>query len=195
MYSAPSLTSDGRIAFGAQDHALYVITATGALGYAVDLGADVDCAAAAREDGAVVVGTDGGEVVSVARDGKISWRTHVDGYVRGGVTIARNGDVIVGTFGPVPRVVRLSATGERLGAFEIQGTGSRDFGIWGSPLEDDDGALFFGAQDDRVIALDAAGRLTFAFQTGADVDAPVTMLGDGSLVVGSEDGTVSRLLP
>lgn len=195
VYSAPTFASDGRIAFGAQDDKLYVLTKGLTLTSAVDLGADVDCAPAVTDDGSFVVGTDAGEVVRVSSSGEIAWRTKVNGYVRGGVTITRSGDIVVGTFGPVPRIVRLSDKGAVLGAFEIQGTGARDFGIWGSPLEDDSGALYFGTQDDRVLGLSAVGAPIFSYSTQGDVDAPVTMLADGSLIVGSEDGTVTRLLP
>ena len=195
VYSAPTWLPDGRIAFGAQDDKLYVLTKALTLAVAVDLGADVDCSPAAMDDGTLFVGTDGGEVVRVTPSGSIAWRTKVGGYVRGGVTITRGGDVVVGTFGPVPRIVRLSREGTILGAFEIQGTGARDFGIWGSPLEDDTGALYFGTQDDRVLGLSASGAPLLSFETKGDVDAPITMLSDGSLIVGSEDGTVTRLLP
>jgi outer membrane protein assembly factor BamB len=196
VYSAPTATADGRVVFGSQDHRLYALAAKdGAVAFSVDLGADVDCAPAALDDGSVVVGTDAGELVRVDAAGKIVFRTDVGGYVRGGVTVTRSSDFAVGTFGPVPRVVRLSADGKKLGAFEIAGTGARDFGIWGSPLEDDDGTLYFGAQDDRVRALDTRGALLFEHQTHGDVDAPVTLLADGSLIVGSEDGTVTRLSP
>jgi outer membrane protein assembly factor BamB len=195
VYSAPTWMPDGRVAFGAQDDKLYVLTKTFSLAFAVDLGADVDCSPAALDDGSLVVGTDGGEVVRIDPSGTIAWRTKLNGYVRGGVTITRSGDIVVGTFGPVPRVVRLSDKGAVLGAFEIHGTGARDFGIWGSPMEDDAGSLYFGTQDDRVLGLSASGEPILSFSTKGDVDAPITMLADGSLIVGSEDGTVTRLLP
>jgi outer membrane protein assembly factor BamB len=196
VYSAPTSTPAGRIAFGSQDHRLYALEGKdGALAFSVDLGADVDCSPAALDDGSLVVGTDAGEVVRVDAAGKVVFRTDVGGFVRGGLTVTRSGDFVVGTFGPVPRIVKLSADGKKLGAFEIAGTGAHDFGIWGSPLEDDDGTLYFGAQDDRVRALDARGALLFEHQTHGDVDAPVTLLSDGSLIVGAEDGTVTRLLP
>ncbi len=63
------------------------------------------------------------------------------------------------------------------------------------PLEDADGILYFGTQDDGAYALDREGAVRWCFSTGADVDAPLTLLGDGSLVVPSEDGTVTLLLP
>ena len=45
-------------------------------------------------------------------------------------------------------MVRLGADGLISGAFAIKGTGAKEFGIHGGPLEDADGALYFGAQDD-----------------------------------------------
>ena len=57
------------------------------------------------------------------------------------------------------------------------------------------GTLYFGAQDDAAYAIGADGAVQWRFETGADVDAPLTMLSDGSLVVASEDGTIAMLLP
>ena len=67
--------------------------------------------------------------------------------------------------------------------------------IHGGPLEDDDGALYFGTQDDAVYALDPDGAVRWSYTTGADVDAPLTLLSDGSLIVPSEDGSVTLLVP
>ena len=55
------------------------------------------------------------------------------------------------------------------------------------------GTLVFGAQDDSVRAIDGGGQLLWSFTTGGDVDAPVTLLDDGSLVVASDDGKVYLL--
>ena len=44
-------------------------------------------------------------------------------------------------------------------------------------------------------AIERDGSVRWRFETGADVDAPLTMLRDGSLVVASEDGTITMLLP
>ena len=195
VFTAPAVTDAGLVVVGSQDDRVYAIDTSGAAAWTTNLGADVDGAAVVGDDGAIFVGTDKGEVVRLDARGKIAWRTPVGGHVRGTLSLARNGDVLAGTYGPVPRVVRLSSTGLIRGAFAIKGTGAKEFGIHGGPLEDADGALYFGAQDDAAYAIDAEGGLRWRFPTGADVDAPLTMLSDGSLVVASEDGTITMLLP
>jgi outer membrane protein assembly factor BamB len=195
VFTAPAVTADGTVIVGAQDHRVYAIDPSGALAWSTDLGADVDGAAAIADDGAIFVGTDAGEVVRLDARGTIVWRCSTFGFVRGTLSIARDGDVLAGTYGPVPRVLRITPSGVVRGAFAIQGTGAREFGIHGAPLEDAAGTLFFGAQDDAVYAIARDGTLRFRFETRGDVDAPLTMLTDGSLVIGSEDGLVTMLLP
>ena len=195
VFTAPAVTSDGLVIVGSQDDGVYAIAANGNLAWRVDLGADVDGAPAIADDGAIYVGTDAAEVVKLEPSGKIAWRTSAGGFVRGGLSIGRNGDVLAGTYGPVPRVVRISPEGEAKGAFPIRGTGAKEFGIHGGPLEDDDGALYFGAQDDAAYAIGPDGSVRWRFETGADVDAGLTLLSDGSLVVPSEDGSVTLLVP
>ncbi|MDB4979759.1 MAG: cell surface protein [Myxococcales bacterium] len=195
VFTAPALTDDGLVIVGSQDDHVHAIGAGGVLAWSVDLGADVDGAAVIGDDGAIYVGTDKDEVVRLDSHGKIAWRAKVGGYVRGVLSLARNGDVLAGTYGPVPRLVRVAPDGTIRGAFAIKGTGAREFGIHGGPLEDADGTLFFGAQDDSAYAIDTEGAVRWRFETGADVDAPLSMLSDGSLVVASEDGTITMLLP
>lgn len=195
VFTSPAVTDDGAIIVGSQDDHVHAIGPNGTLLWSVDLGADVDGAAAIGDDGAIYVGTDKNEVVKLDRQGKLLWRTDVGGFVRGVLSVARNGDVLAGTYGPVPRVVRVSPEGEVRGAYTVRGTGAPEFGIHGAPLEDRSGTLFFGAQDDAAYAVGSDGMLRWRFETGADVDAPLTMLGDGSLLVPSEDGTLTLLLP
>lgn len=195
VFTAPAITDDGLVIVGSQDHRVHAIGPDGVAAWTVDLGADVDGAPAIADDGSIYVGTDGGEIVKLDGRGGIAWRTPVLGFVRGTLSVARNGDVLAGTYGPVPRVVRVDPAGVVKGAFVVRGTGAREFGIHGGPLEDEGGVLYFGAQDDAVYAVEPDGTERWRFQTGADVDAPVTMLSDGSLVVASEDGTVTLLLP
>lgn len=195
VFTAPAVTADGLVIVGSQDDHVYAIGPSGGLVWSTHLGADVDGAAVVGDDGAIYVGTDKGEIVRLDGHGSVVWRTPVGGYVRGVLSLARNGDVLAGTYGPVPRVVRVAPDGTIRGAFAIKGTGAREFGIHGGPLEDADGTLYFGAQDDAAYAIEAEGAVRWRLPTGADVDAPVSMLSDGSLVVASEDGTITMLLP
>lgn len=195
VFTAPAVTPSGLVIVGSQDDGVYAIGEGGRLAWRVDLGADVDGAPAIGDDGAIYVGTDAAEVVKLDPAGKIVWRAPAGGFVRGGLSIGRNGDVLAGTYGPVPRVLRIDPEGRPRGAFAIRGTGAKEFGIHGGPLEDEEGALYFGTQDDAAYALDPDGSVRWRFETGADVDAPLTLLSDGSLVVPSEDGSVTLLVP
>ncbi len=195
VFSSPAITEDGTVFVGAQDNRLYGIRRTGTVGFALDLGNDVDCAPGIDDDGTVFVGTDGGAVVAVEGDiGKEKWRTQVGGHVRGGVTVTRSHVVVAGVYGPSPRVVSLRGdTGEVLWSFAVPGTGAREFGVHGSPVEDADGNLYFGAQDDAVYAITANGKLRWKLATGGDVDAPIVLLADGVLLAASDDGKLYRI--
>lgn len=195
VYSSPAITEQGLVVFGSQDDHVYALAADGSLAWAVDLGADVDAAPAVADDGTIAVGTDRGEIVQLDGRGGVRARTSVGGFVRGALSVSRSGDVLAGTYGPVPRVVRVSREGAILGAFVVPGTGAREFGVHGGPLEDASGTLFFGAQDDVVRAVGPSGAVAWTFKTRGDVDGPLGLLSDGTLVVPSEDGTVTLLGP
>jgi outer membrane protein assembly factor BamB len=195
VFSSPAVSDAGHVYFGSQDHHAYAVSLQGRPLWSVDLGADVDASPAIGDDGAVYFGTDGDEVVRLdADDGHVWWRAPVGGYVRGSLSVARNGDVLAGVYGPAPREVRLDGTlGAIRGGLPVQGTGAREFGVHGGALEDAAGVLLFGAQDDHVYALGPSGDTLWTFSTGGDVDAPVTLLSDGTIVVGSDDGRVYAL--
>ncbi len=193
VFTSPALTRDRTVVVGSQDDRVYAIRA-GELVWSADVGADCDGSPAVFDDGSVVVGTDAGEVIRLSYEGKILSRVKVGGFVRGSLSIGRAGDVLTGTYGPVPRMLRVG-TDAVVGAQTFQGTGAREFGIHGGPLEDDEGTLFFGTQDDAVYAYGSDGKRLWSYPTKGDVDAPLTLLSDGHLVVPSEDGTVTLLSP
>jgi outer membrane protein assembly factor BamB len=195
VYTSPAVAPDGRVFLGSQDHHAYALTPQGGPLWSVDLGADVDGAPVLGDDGAVYVGTDGDEVVRLdPADGRVVWRIKVGGYVRGALSMTRGGDVIAGVYGPAPREIVLGAAdGGVRWKVPIQGTGAREFGIHGGALEDAAGVLVFGTQDDSVYAVDTSGEILWSFTTGADVDSPITLLTDGSVVFGSDDGKVYML--
>jgi len=198
IFTAPAIDDRHRVIVGSQDHHVYAIDPQGLVArkfWSVDLGADVDGSPAIDDDGAIIVGTDAGEIVRLDVDGNVVWVAHVSGFVRGALSIARGGDVLMGVYGPHSRLVRLDGkTGHEKASFDVAGTGSTEFGVHGGPLEDAAGTLYFGAQDDRVYALSPSGKVT-TMQTGADVDAPLTLMSDGALVVASDDGAVYYLEP
>ncbi len=195
VYTSPALTPGGNVVFGSQDHHVYAVTSKGDLAWTTDVGADVDGTPVIADDGSIFVGTDGGEVVHLQASGEVVWRAQVGGYVRGALSLARNGDVLAGVYGPSPGVVRVTPHGTVYATFAVPGTGAREFGVHGAPLEDETGALFFGAQDDVARGEGPGGSWEWSFPTGGDVDAPLTLLSSGALVVPSDDGNVVLFAP
>ncbi len=194
VFTAPALAG-ALVVFGAQDDHVYGLSATrGELAFRTPLGADVDGSPAVADDGTIFVGTDAGEVVHLSGDGRVLGRAKVGGFVRGALAIARNGDVVVGTYGPAPKLVRVRDH-QVVGGFAVLGTGAKEFGVHGGALEDARGTLYFGAQDDQVYGVSPLGDRVFGFRAGGDVDGPLTLLGDGTLLVPCEDGHVYALGP
>lgn len=196
VFSTPAATAD-RIVLGAQDGHVRALSLPMLLPlWDTALGADVDGGVVLADDGSVFVGTDAGEVVRLDPEGALAWRTRIGHFVRGALSVARNGDVLAGAMGPEPALVRLrGGNGEVRFRASTRGTGANEFGIRGGALEDDAGRLYFGAQDDAAYALDASGALLFRYETKGDVDAPLTLLPNGSLVIAADDGTVTCLAP
>ncbi len=197
VFTSPTLTRSATgeplIVFGSQDDHVYALTARGQLAFSVDLGHDVDATAVAGDDGTITVGTDGDEIVRFDPEGHILWRTAVGGPVRGALAMARNGDVLAGVYGPSPRLVRVSPAGQMSDGFAVRGQGTRETGVFGGALEDDDGTLVFGAQDGTVRAIDRRGKERWVYDARSDVDAPLTLLADGSLLVADYAGDVTLL--
>lgn len=190
IYSSPALGRDGALFFGSQDDHLTALLPDGTTRFRVALGADADATPTIGDDGTVFIGTDAGEVWAVHPEtGQVRWQTKVGGYVRGPLSITRAGLVLAATYGPTPAVVALDgADGREAFRFAIRGTGAREFGIHAAPIEDAQGTLLFGAQDDFVYALSPEGALLWKVRVGGDVDATLILADDGALYAGAEDG-------
>lgn len=196
IFSTPA-ASEAMIVIGAQDGHVRAFEPVSLRPlFDTALGADVDGGIALADDGSIYAGTDAGEVVKLDARGGVLWRRKIGSYVRGALSLARNGDVLAGVMGLEPAQVRLRGDdGELVFRAKTRGTGAQEFGMRGGALEDDAGRLYFGAQDDSVYALSGAGELLFRHETGADVDAPLSLLPDGRLLIASDDGSVTCLAP
>jgi outer membrane protein assembly factor BamB len=194
LYAAPAVGDDGTAYFGAQGGAVLAIAPDGELRWKAALGSDADAGLSVRDDGTVLAGNDGGEVVALApRDGAIRWRAALGGFVRGALAVGRDGAVLASTYGPAPAVVALDgASGSELWRFPVRGTGSREFGVHGAPLEDAEGTLIFGAQDDVLRALTPEGTERWKLQLGGDIDG-TAVLTEELLLVGCGDGHLYAL--
>lgn len=207
-----------------QDDAATFFDANGAVVGRAPLGADADGSPAVGDDGTVFVGTDepavwaltppatattagaaagpgtggaGGADERALPEVAVRFHRVLDGgagYVRGALSVARDGTVLVSTYGPAPCVLGLDPlTGAERFRHGVAGTGSREYGIHGAPVELADGVLLFGGPDDRVHALSPAGDPLWTVEAGGDVDGTVVPIADGSFLVATSVGRFLRI--
>jgi outer membrane protein assembly factor BamB len=190
----PAITDDGDVIVAGQDDRVTRLDGRdGTVKWRVDVGADADGGPSIADDGTIYVGTDGGEVIALEPlRGGVKWRRDVGGFVRGGITMARDGSVIVGTHGPKPAIVALDPFGGVRFRVAVPGTGAKEQGVHGGPIEDAEGTLVFGGQDDRVVALDRDGGTRWALKVDGDVDGTIA-LAEGVLYVATYGGSLLAL--
>lgn len=189
LLSAPAVDEDGTAYVGATDRYLYAVAADGRARWEHPTGGAISSSPVIGDDGTIYVGSDDQHVHAVSRDGELRWRQTLGGHVRAPVALGRNGDVIAGVYGPDARVVSLDAeSGALRWSFPVGVDASEQVGVASGPLVDVDGNIYFGAYDEYVYSISAAGALRWVHRVGADVDAAPILTPEGLLLIGADDG-------
>jgi outer membrane protein assembly factor BamB len=198
LYSSPLVLADGTTLIGCQDDKLYAIDANGAIRWQAETGGDVDATPAVHGD-TVYVGSDDGHVYAFAlADGARRWRTRVGGYVRAGAAIGLDRRVVVGTFGPTPRIVALDGTTGSI-AWSVAVTGGPPTAEWGvasSALVDRDGRYAIGIPNGQLWVIERDGTVLDRVSLGrSPVDSSPILVRDALVAVGDDEGTLYLLGP
>ena len=192
-YGSPAIGPDGTV-YTAADQSLVAVDDRGDAGHVAwrfDTGFPVETSPAVGPDGTIVIGPNGHFEYGVTPTGRERWRydRHELSYSSAAVTADgvawfgdHNGfmnalDVRTGT--RLRRVHGLLRTPERKSA-----------GIWTSPAIDADGRVHFGTRPGHVYGFAPDGRRLFDIDTGATVDSYPALSADGTLLIGSSDGTL-----
>ncbi|MEI8258431.1 MAG: PQQ-binding-like beta-propeller repeat protein, partial [Deltaproteobacteria bacterium] len=193
VFSSPAARVDGTTIVGCQDDTVYAVDATGAVRWRVPVGGDVDATPVIDETrGAVYVGSDDGALYALAlADGAVRWRRPLGGYIRAGVALGLDGTLVVGTYGPRPRVFGVSRDdGAVRWSLTVPGPPTEDYGVASAALVDRDGRYAIGTPDDALWILARDGTLEIRVPMPADVDAPPVLVADGVIAVGCDDGAM-----
>lgn len=192
VFAAPAVDSNGNIYVGSQDDTFFSLSPEGELRWRYTSGGDNDASPVLSED-TVYFGSDDEHVHALSLDGELRWSVHVDGMVRAPLGLSRDGSVLLGVFGPRPRVMSLSAEdGRSEWEFGVTIADTTEFGVSSGPISDASGNLYFGAHDDYFYSLSATGELRWAFETGGDVDT-CAVLTERHLVFAADDKHVYAL--
>ncbi len=196
IFSTPAIDDDGTVYVGSQDDHLYAIAADGRMRWSYRTGGDNDSSPVIGDDGTIYFGSDDHHVYALTRDGELRWSADVEGMVRAPIGLTLDGAILVGVFGPRPRVVCLDAAqGELRWYFPVTVADTTEIGVASGPLVDREGNIYFGAHDDYFYSLAPGGELRWTFEVGGDVDASPVLARDGVLLVGSDDHRLYALSP
>ncbi len=192
MFSAKS----ERIFLGSHDGFVYIVTLEGKVEHKFEVGTPIETRPVITGE-QIIVGTAKGEVVSLDREGRISWRFKTGDKIVAHMTIAelRSGQGLTLLVGSQDKqLYALSLDGEPQWTFQTEGT------ILAQPIAFDinnDGhkEILLASCDNRIYCLTAFGEEIWSYETDfwittaplvADID------GDGTIevVVGSLDSKV-----
>ena len=194
LFSTPAVDDDGTVYVGSQDDHLYAIAPDGRLRWSFRTGDDVDSSPVLADSGQIYFGSDDHRLYCVSRDGEARWSTDLEGFIRAPAAMGADGSILVGVYGPRPRLVALDpADGEIRWFFPVTIADSRDTGIDSGALVDRDGNLYFGAHDDYLYALTKEGDLRFIYGTDGDIVASPILTESGLLLFGSDDQRLHAL--
>lgn len=198
LFASPLVLADGTTLIGCQDDKLYAVDSAGAIKWQFATEGDVDATAAVHGD-TVFVGSDDGHVYALdLNTGTQKWRARVGGYVRAGAAIGLDGRVVVGTFGPTPRVVALDPrTGAIVWSVAVTGgPPTAEWGVASSALVDRDGRYAVGMPNGQLWVIERDGTVLDRVTLGTSpVDSSPILVRDALLAVGNDDGTLFLLGP
>ena len=195
VFTAPAVAPDGRVFFGSQDHHAYALTPQGGPLWSVDLGRGRRRRARASATTARCSSapTATRSCDSIPDDGHVVWRAKVGGYVRGTLSMTRAGDVARGRLRPDARELVRSRgrRGACAATFPSRAPARASSASTAAPLEDDGRRARSSARrTTRSTRSTRTDSSSGASRPAATSTRPITLLGDGSVVFGSDDGKV-----
>ena len=149
LFSSPAILADGTAVLGCQDDAVYAVDANGAVRWRYVTGSDVDAPPTVDAHGVVYVGSDDGKFYALdAGTGSVRWQQTLGGFVRAGAALGLDSTVVVGTYGPRPRIVGLRRSdGTQRWEIPIPGPPTEEFGVASAALVDREGRYAVGTPD------------------------------------------------
>jgi len=185
-YAGPAVRGD--TVYTTVDDALVAIRA-GRVLWRVRAGAISEVSPAVTPDGTIVFGANDGVQYGVAPNGTLRWRHRTGALTYSSPAATRDGLVYFGDHHGFLNVLdardgRLVARPLALGRTPTR----RSVGVWTAPAIDARHNAYFGTRPGHIYGFAASGRRLFDIDTGATVDSNPALAGDGTLLIGSENG-------
>lgn len=152
----------------------------------------IEVSLAVGSDGTVIVGTNNDDELGLTPSGKLRWRFDKGDWSYSS-PVVRDGIAYFGDHLGYLDVVD-ARTGKQiqrdLGIPKAKGLNSNGTGVWTAPLVDGAGNVYFGTAAGHVYGFDAKGNRLWDLDAGAVVASYPALTADGTLVIGTSDGTL-----
>lgn len=196
-YSSPAVAPDGSVLVTSDRTVVALVDrgSSAAVRWRYRARDTIEVSPAVGADGTVIVGTNGDDELGLRPDGTVRWRFDKGDWSYSS-PVVRDGRAYFGDhlgYLDVVDVRNGHAIHRDLGIPKAKGTSSAGTGVWTAPLVDAAGDVYFGTAAGHVYGFGPAGQRLWDLDTGAVVASYPALTADGTLVVGSSDGTVYGL--
>lgn len=200
--SSPAIVTDGTIVAGTDHHLMEIADrgTSAATVWSWASPAQIEVSPAVAPDGTVILGLNDPFVYGV-RAGKIAWTFRKDDWSYSSAAATPDGkvylgdhtghlDVLVASSGTP--VIRIATNPPRVARHDTDqdSGGGVGIGVWTSPAVDGAGNVYFGTAAGHIYGAAPTGTILFDIDTGAVVDSYPALGPDGTLYIGSSNGTL-----
>ncbi len=154
---------------------------------------DIVTSPAIAEDGTIYFGSLNNYVYAMDSDGELKWDFQMNDQVWSSPSIADDGTIYVGD---LTGLMAINPTGTERWYFQVEDDQGRLYGVAGSAAIDEDGTIYFGAQDNRTYALYPDGSFKWDLWSDAIFQSSSPAIGaDGTIYIGSYDTVFYAINP
>ncbi len=182
-YASPAIAADGTV-YTTADQSLYAVR-DGEVAWSFEGGVISEVSPAVAPGGTVIFGTNGAEY-GISPAGEELWKHPNGTRTYSSPIVTHDGLVYYGD--NHGRLTTLDAAGGELIA-RVVGL-ERSAGVWTAPVVDSRHDVYFGAATGAIYGFAADGRRLFELETGDTVDSYPALAADGTLLIGSSNGTL-----
>lgn len=189
-YARPAIARDGSI-YTTVDRELVAVSPRGTVRWRVGARDVSEVSPAIAPDQTITFGANDGVQYGVSPAGRVRWRHRLRALTYSSATAGPDGLIYVGDHHGF--VTALSARSGTL-VFRVLGLGRtrtrRSVGVWTAPAVDARHDVYFGTRTGHIYGFSPTGRKLLDIDTGATVDSNPALAPDGTLLIGSESGTL-----
>jgi len=188
IYSSPTISADGTIYIGSDDHYLYAINPDGTLKWKFDTGGMVFYSSPAlSKEGTIYIGSYGRYLNALNPDGTLKWKYKTGSWISSAPAISKDGTIYIGSDDHY--LYAINPNGTLKWKYETGGW------IVSSPAISEEGRIYMGSWDHYLYAINPNGTLKWKYETGWGVNSSPAISKDGTIYVGSWDHYLYALNP